>query len=117
MRRSEPSAHEGELYDVVAAMAYAGAALQNGPFGFAGLRQIMTRLWMPSPRVHRTKSTVPALRSTLAVRLPAPNHAELWTWLPDRSLAHQGRWRRAEAAIAAMHSHQRATEDHGWSKA
>ena len=28
MRRSEPSAHEGQLYDVVAAMAYAGAALQ-----------------------------------------------------------------------------------------
>src|SRR5947207_13756417 len=54
-------------------------------------------LFIDLETAYRTKSTTAALRSTFVVRLPAPIHADACTWLPDRSFAHQGRQRRAEA--------------------
>jgi hypothetical protein len=58
----------------------------------AHLPPFNSELRSPEPETdYRMKSTVPALRSTFAVRLSAPIHADACTWLPDRSLAHQGR--------------------------
>lgn len=45
--------------------------------------------WCVEGSLYRKKSTVAALRSTLAVRLSAPIHARACTW--DNVFAHHGR--------------------------